>query len=272
MWSNQRLTLRFLLAYLIECRDFAKLTAKKGLMFLDKFYNISDEKISFSREQASSFAKQVADDFNPLHDIDAKRFCVPGDLLFALILSKSGLQQNMRFTFSGMVTDESVLTFPSNIDESAAIVDDNNKEYMQVEASGDKTTDIGVIESLVRSYVEFSGHTFPDMLIKLMADNNVMINPARPMVMYESMSIHLDTVAVSEVSLAVSDTQLTVEGKRGQACLEFDLVSDGKVIGHGKKYMLLSGLRPYCQDNIDEIVAQYNLKKADYREQLAVAS
>ncbi|WP_440874723.1 DUF3581 family protein [Thalassotalea sp. PLHSN55] len=241
-------------------------------MFLDKFYNINDEKISFAREQASNFAKQIADDFNPLHDVTAKRFCVPGDLLFALVLTKSGLQQNMSFTFSGMVTDESILTFPSEINESAAIVDDNGKEYMTVSTNGEKTTKASTIESLIRSYVEFSGHTFPDMLIKLMADKQVMINPARPMVMYESMSIHLDTVDVEEVSLQVSDTTLTVEGKRGQACLEFDLMSNGEVIGHGKKYMVLSGLRAYCQETIDTIVSDYHQKKVQYREQLAIAS
>ena len=242
-------------------------------MFLDKFYNTDNGMVSFTREQASNFAKQVADDFNPLHDVNAKRFCVPGDLLFSLILAKSGLQQDMSFTFSGMVTEESLLSFPNDIEVAdAAVVDDNDKEYMQVSGSGEKTTEEKVIESLIRSYVEFSGHTFPDMLIKLMADKNVMINPARPMIMYQSMSIHLDTVDVEQVSLAVSDTTLTVEGKRGQACLEFDLVSNGNVIGHGKKYMVLSGLREYCQESIDKIVKEYHQKKADYRAQLALAS
>ena len=74
-------------------------------MFLEKFYNTNNDKVTFSRQQASNFAKQIADDFNPLHDIDAKRFCVPGDLLFSLTLARAGLHQEMTFTFSGMVTD-----------------------------------------------------------------------------------------------------------------------------------------------------------------------
>jgi len=60
-------------------------------MFLQKYYSGDDEKIHFSRQQASRFAKEVAGDFNPIHDQEAKRFCVPGDLLFALVLSKYGL-------------------------------------------------------------------------------------------------------------------------------------------------------------------------------------
>ncbi len=236
-------------------------------MFLDQFCSISDGKVSFTREQASTFAKQVADDFNPLHDVNAKRFCVPGDLLFSLILSKSGLHQEMTFTFSGMVTEESSLIFPNDIENQATVSDTKGKEYMQVAVSGDKTTDTKVIESLVRSYVEFSGHTFPDMLMKLMKTKGVMINPARPMIMYQSMSIRLETVAIDEVKLLVSDTVLDVDGKRGKACLMFDLVANGKVIGNGKKYMVLSGLREYNQDAVDEIITQYHLKKADYNEQ-----
>jgi len=233
-------------------------------MFLENYCSISDEKISFTRQQASDFAKQIADDFNPLHDITAKRFCVPGDLLFSLILERAGLHQEMSFTFSGMVTDGIALNFPTDIATSATVTDEKQKEYLQVTVSGDSTKDSQAIEALTRSYVEFSGHTFPHILVSLMKDNNVMINPARPMIMYESMSIHLDNLAFQEVTLELSSTTLEIDGKRGNACLSFNLVSDGAIVGHGKKFMLLSGLRDYCQETIDTIVAQYNDTKALY--------
>jgi len=233
-------------------------------MFIENFFSTSSEKITFSRQQASDFAKQIADDFNPLHDIDAKRFCVPGDLLFSLILAKAGLHQQMSFTFSGMVSNDIALTFPKEINGEASITDDNNKEYLRVSASGDKTDDSELIESLIRSYVEFSGHTFPHILVKLMAEKNVMINPARPMVMYESMSIHLERLDIPSVDLKFAGSTLTLDGKRGTACLEFDLESNGTVIGHGKKHMLLSGLREYCPEVMDNVVNEYNLKKATY--------
>lgn len=234
-------------------------------MLLDNFCNTSAEKINISREQASNFAKQVADDFNPLHDVDAKRFCVPGDLLFALVLSKAGLYQDMTFTFSGMVTEESSLVVPDTIDSNASVVDTNGKEYMRIETKGPNTKQLPVIESLIQSYVEFSGHTFPDMLMELMKKEDVMINPARPMIMYESMSIHLDTLDVKEVKLAVSETTLTVDGKRGKACLMFNLLADGRIIGSGKKHMLLSGLRAYCPTSAEAIIAQHHEKKSSYK-------
>ena len=233
-------------------------------MFLESYCSVTDNKISFSRQQGSDFAKQIADDFNPLHDADAKRFCVPGDLLFSLVLEKSGLSQNMGFTFSGMVSDGIALTFPETITDSASIIDDNAKEYMKIEASGKCTTNSQSINALIRAYVEFSGHTFPHILVKLMFENSVMINPTRPMVMYENMFIHLDVLDFSDVQLQLTTPSLIIEGKRGKATLPFDLVADGKVIGHGKKHMLLSGLRDYDQATIDDLVSHYNDKKIQY--------
>lgn len=233
-------------------------------MFLDDFYTTSNNKIHFTRQQASNFAKKIADDFNPLHNVDAKKFCVPGDLLFSLILARSGLYQKMDFTFSGMVSNDVHLNFPENISGDTRVTDDNGKEYMHVKASGGSTKNEKSIESLIRAYVEFSGHTFPHILVKLMAESNIMINPSRPMVMYESMSIELNNLDFSNVKLVESGSRLTIDGKRGNACLAFDLISEDKVVGQGKKHMLLSGLREYCQDTINVIVEDYNKTKAAY--------
>ncbi len=233
-------------------------------MFLDDFCSTSNDKISFTRKQASTFAKQIADDFNPLHDEDAKRFCVPGDLLFSLVLTNSGLFSSMNFTFSGMVTDNIPLNFPTEITDEASITDDNGKEYMHVNVKGEKTVCAQTTEALIRSYVEFSGHTFPHILVKLMKENNVMINPTRPMVMYESMSFSLDNIDFISVELVESQSTLTLEGKRGNACLAFDLIADGVTIGHGEKHMVLSGLREYQQETIDEIVNKFNKTKSEY--------
>jgi len=71
------------------------------------------------------FAKEVAHDFNPLHDVDAKRFCVPGDLLFSMALEKYGLSQNMHFNFSGMVGHDVLLNFP---DTDAELIDVNDNQ------------------------------------------------------------------------------------------------------------------------------------------------
>lgn len=234
-------------------------------MFLDKFYNHSNGKICFSRQQASDFAKQVADDFNPLHNIEAKRFCVPGDLLFAVVLAQAGLHNKMSFKFSGMVTNDIELNFPETLPEMVKITDANEKEYLEICAQGDKTDNKALIESLITAYVGFSGHTFPHLLVELMAKENVMINPARPMIMYESMAIDLQRLDIKEISLVLAKSELTIEGKRGNACLTFDLISEGEVVGHGKKHMLLSGLREFDQETMDNIANDYNAMKAAYQ-------
>ena len=234
-------------------------------MFIEQYCPINDEQISFTRQQGSDFAKKVADDFNPLHNIEAKRFCVPGDLLFSVIIAKSGLYKEMSFNFSGMVNDSIALTFPNEIINDFDIVDSKNKTYLTVEASGEKTHSASLINALTKAYVNFSGHTFPDILVKLMTENNIMINPARPMVMYQCMKISLERLDITTLTLKLAKTSITIEGKRGDAWLEFDLISEGKIVGHGKKHMLLSGLREYCQDSVDGMVAQYKNSKTAYR-------
>lgn len=235
-------------------------------MFIDKFYSEESLKVSFSRQQASDFAKQVADDFNPIHNIDAKRFCVPGDLLFSIILAKSGLSEKMTFNFSGMVTEAVTLNFPRHVEHSAQVLDDNDKEYLNFSVSGAHTNCTTLIESLIRSYVEFSGHTYPSILCDLMEKNNVMINPARPMIMYESMEIDLDTLDLQDITLVFNEqeTSLKSEGKRGKVKLKFDLVSDDKIVGHGVKYMVLSGLREYDADVMNAVNSEYYALKDAY--------
>lgn len=234
-------------------------------MFIEKYCPINNNKISFTRQQGSDFAKQVADDFNPLHDAENKRFCVPGDLLFSIVIAKSGLHKKMSFDFSGMVGDNVNVTFPEKIDGSFDINDENNKTCLTVSASGEMTHSPALINELTKAYVDFSGHTFPDILVKLMLENNVMINPSRPMVMYQSMSIDLNTFDADSVTLKLAKTSLTIEGKRGDAWLEFDLLSGDKVIGHGRKHMLLSGLRPYEQESIDSLIKRYRDSKESYQ-------
>ncbi len=157
-------------------------------MLLDKYYYRVNGKYLFTRQQGSAFAKEMADDFNPIHNEDAKRFCVPGDLLFALVLANYGLSQHMRFTFSGMVGEGPALSFEEHEDGSRIdIVDDNGKKYLSIERSGDNANDEALILALTRSYVEFSGHTFPHILVPLMTEKGIMINTDRPFVVYESM-------------------------------------------------------------------------------------
>ncbi|MFT7008361.1 MAG: hypothetical protein ACJAXJ_002900 [Colwellia sp.] len=239
-------------------------TMSQENMFIEQYCPIDNGQISFTRQQGSDFAKKVADDFNPLHNIEAKRFCVPGDLLFSVIIAKSGLNKEMSFNFSGMVNDGIELTFPNKIVDNFDIVDSKNKTYLTVETSGEKTHCASLINALTKAYVNFSGHTFPDILVKLMTENNVMINPARPMVMYQCMKISLERLDMTSLTLKLAKTSLTIEGKRGDAWLEFDLISEGEIVGHGKKHMLLSGLREYCQDSVDAMVEQYANSKIAY--------
>jgi hypothetical protein len=229
-------------------------------MFIDSYYSEQDGNITFTRDQGSDFAKRVADDFNPLHDAGASRFCIPGDLLFAIILSRYGLSRHMEFIFSGMVLEgiELVLPQPGN----ALNLDDiHGKHYLGVNRSGDITTDETLIHGLTRNYVEFSGHTFPHILVPLLAEQGLMINPNRPMVIYQSMVIDLDTLDMADPVLEIDHNELTTDGKRGNVSMAFNFLSAGQVVGRGEKHMVLGGLREYEEQAMTAAILRYNERK-----------
>ena len=234
-------------------------------MNLEKYYNLDGAKLSFSRQQASDFAKSVAGDFNSIHDVDSKRFCVPGDLLFSVIIQHYGLRQTMGFSFSGMVGDDVRLILPKVNAREISIYDENDKKYLDVSTNGESSQDSALIESLTRAYVEFSGHTFPHVLVPLMRENNVMINTERPLVIYDHMRISLDTLDLESVELSLSDSSFRLYGKRGDVALNYDLRCNGDTVGKGQKKMVLSGLREFDQEKIDELVSVYNERKNRYR-------
>lgn len=233
-------------------------------MILENYYQRTQNNIRVSREQASDFAKTVAQDFNPIHDTDSKRFCVPGDLLFALVLNHYGLNQKMQFSFSGMVGDNVTLKFPPTDQPTISIRDDRDKEYLSVKRSGLVSHDATLINHLSRNYVSFSGQTFPHVLVPLMEEQGVMINPERPLVIYESMEIDLQELAVSNPDLTLVNSTLATNGKRGRVTLEFALVESGVEIGRGYKAMVLSGLRPYEKDKLGALIEMYEARKQSF--------
>jgi hypothetical protein len=91
-----------------------------------------------------------------------------------------------------------------------------------------------------------------------------MINPDRPMVMYESMTIDLDRLDIESPQLVVDHNELVIAGKRGEIQLAFNFVESGQVVGRGVKRMIASGLREYDSAAMDEIVARLNQRKLDF--------
>ncbi|MCK5871788.1 MAG: DUF3581 domain-containing protein [Methylococcales bacterium] len=233
-------------------------------MFLNQFYSTHEGQVLITAEQASHFAKDIAKDFNPLHNPDAKRFCVPGDLLVSLVIARYGLSQKMQFTFSGMVGHEVYLNFPDTEDDYFEITDDHQKVYMKVHRSGNKIQDDTLLEGFIRDYVAFSGPNFPHILVPLMAEQNVMINTTRPLVIYESMVFEFESLNFLTPELTALKNTLAIEGKRGEARFHFQINSEGKTVGTGFKKILISGMREYNHEVIQSFTEKYLALKAIY--------
>lgn len=236
-------------------------------MFLDDYYSHASQaerRICISAEQASRFAKRVAGDYNPIHNPDARRFCVPGDLLFALVLARFGLFQRMTFHFLSMVGADVALSFSKEDDGLIRVRDEAGKCYLEVEPSGESTRDEAVVEAFTRCYVAFSGKNFPHYLKPLMEDGGVMFNPRRPLVIYDSMGFSLSRLDGLEPDLELTDSTLEINGKRGDVRLEFHILAQGEEIGTGSKKLVVSGLCDYDADAMDGVVEEFYRLKADY--------
>lgn len=232
-------------------------------MFSEQFYSVQDGRIVISAPQASYFAKEIAGDFNPIHDPDARRFCVPGDLLFTIVVSRFGLSENMTFKFRNLLGAEVPLEFrESENGEAINVVDEAGKVYLEVTRKGAVTLDEKVIEEFSRCYVAASGKNFPHTLKPLMESHGVMFNPDRPMVMYESMSLALTQLENPHPDLELNNADLEVAGKRGNVTLEYNLQSSGKTVGEVAKRLVLGGLREYCPEAMAGIIEEFYRLKA----------
>jgi hypothetical protein len=233
-------------------------------MFLKEFYEDREGGVAISAEQASRFAKEVAHDFNPLHDVDAKRFCVPGDLLFSLALEKYGLSQNMHFTFSGMVGHGVLLNFPDTEAEQVQVNDNQGKTYLQIERSGGLSRDAALIESFTRDYVAFSGQNFPYVLVPLLEKENVMFSLTRPLVIYESMTLSFDHLDFRQASVEMREPKMEVNGKRASAYLHFQIKAGENGVGAGFKKLAISLQSGYQAEPMQAFVDEYLARKNDY--------
>jgi hypothetical protein len=231
-------------------------------MLLDPYHSASGDLCRVTAEQGSDFAKAIAGDFNPLHDAGNSRFCVPGDLLFALILTRQGLSQSMRLQFEGMAAADMALRIPTQATPTFALTG-GDKTLVRVERAGALTRQRRLIEQLVHCYVRFSGRNFPHILVPLMEQHGVMINPERPLVIYEGMGFELTAVdypesAIPELGLVLIGSSLEIDGKRARAHLRFEWRLGIEAAGSGTKTLLLSGLRPLEPTALQGLVQRYD--------------
>jgi len=234
---------------------------------IENYFLDSAGKISFTQQAASEFAKLVAGDFNPIHDPGSRRFCVPGDLLFAVVLHQSSARSKMTFNFLNMVDDQVELQVVKQAQSLSLIANNNSdeaKHYLDVELSEDAVLSVEANQSLIASYVQFSGQTFPYLLVDLMKEHEVMINPKRPLVIYKSMALDLIDLDSSEYRLEFAKSSLSRSGNKAVVHLNFDIIGDNEKAGSGSKEMLLGGLRDYDQVVVDALVDEYNTIKNSY--------
>jgi len=246
------------------------------------------ESVYFEEAQASRFAKSIAGDFNPIHDPGSKRFCVPGDLLFSVLLHRYGAAQSTSVQFAGMLDGKTRIALPRKATQPFHVMDARDKPLLSLFQTGHRFLNTEFISLLCEQYVQFSGQTFPGILVPLMHSANVMINPDRPLVIYKDMTIELNEYArdlfaenasgdfdewisppPTPMTLALSDSDISVNGRKGAVRLQFSIDLAGQQIGSGEKNMVLSGLREYDAAAMQAIVELYTEWQESYQDATA---
>lgn len=233
-------------------------------MFLDTFFKENKDYIWISQEQSSQFAKEVCADFNPIHDPGAKRFCVPGDLLFALALTKYGLSQKMSLNFLGMVRDNTRLYLPLSDSNDLTVKDQHDNVVLEIKRRGDTIRNSRLIEAMIRCYVTLSGRNFPDLLVPVLRKHGIMFNPKRPLVLYDSMWFEFEHSSFEDLQIELAAVELENEGKRATEYINFNFFSANKHIGYGQKKVIISGLKPYDDAQMQSFAEGYNALRDDF--------
>jgi len=237
-------------------------------MDVNDYCTLTPTSVRFEEAGASAFAKGIAGDFNPIHDPGSKRFCVPGDLLFSVLLNRYGVHADTGVRFAGMLDAGVELELPPTLDESLHLADAREREVLTFFGSGPCHDEPEFVAGLSRAYVQFSGATFPDILVELMRAAGVMINPARPLVIYKDMALRVAQAVTagqaSELRLTLTESDLSVTGKKGVARLGFRIDAGDVHVGDGEKNLVLSGLRPFDEEAMGTLVADYEALRRNY--------
>jgi hypothetical protein len=237
-------------------------SAERPIDWLDGFYHGSDHERWVTADQGSRFAKQIAGDHNPLHDPDSSRFCVPGDLLFALILRRYGLARRFALSFRGMLRAGTRLRFPSQPSERFMLADENDRDTVEVCHEQPLADDLAGRLALIEAYVACSGETFPDRLGPLLAEAGVMFNPQRPFLVYDGMNLAMDRAPGAGLEVRPVDASLTVNGKRADVQFDYQLIDADGTPGTASKRMVVSGLRAYDAEAMAAVIAAYQARRA----------
>ncbi|MCK5818980.1 MAG: DUF3581 family protein [Psychromonas sp.] len=233
---------------------------------LKHYYSERDSFNIISAEQASTFAKVKCCDFNPIHDPGNKRFCVPGDLLFAIALNKYGISKSMAFTFMAMVPADIGLVFPETDESNIIICDEKQKNVLEIDRSGEISHDSVLIESVTKNYVQFSGKTFPSLLMPLMKEHQIMFNISSPLVIYHSISFELDTLKLkNNLQLKHSSINMELNHKRANCFVYFDLFDGKKIIGRGMKKLIIAGIKPYDEKLLTEFAEKFIARRDSFK-------
>lgn len=207
---------------------------------------IGNDVFRFIPTACSAYARNVAKDFNPIHSHLAKKYCVPGDLIFALITEMHGAHNYMRVDFLNRVGAECKLFFDTKR-IALALLDVDKKLYAELATAGDKSVCPKRLKTVSNVVVSCTSGYFPYKLIDNLREENVMLSIRRSMVMLKSIEVELRNIhSASSLVAKYQSSGLELSGKRGEVKVYFQLFDDdGISVGFVTKTVLIIGIEKF---------------------------
>ena len=99
--------------------------------------------------------------------------------------------------------------------------------------------------------------------LTLMMEEMKMQDPTKPMDSAAMMDSQLQMSTI-ESNLAMSESMEALRASYANSSLSTAANLIGKTVGNGEKHMVLSGLQPFQQSEMDALIDEFEARKANY--------
>lgn len=207
---------------------------------------LDDSLFKFNAVACDAYARNVVKDFNPIHNHLAKNYCVPGDLIFALMVERGGVHGSMRMDFLNRVGKDSEYIFVSG-KAGMALLDRGNKVQAQLIGSGDASVCVKCISAVSDAVLSCTSSYFPYKMMRSLRAENLMLSGCRSLVILKSIEVNVsDLHFASDLTAVFCSSSLRHSGRRGTIDAHFQLVGgNGQVLGQVIKTALIIGIERF---------------------------
>ena len=210
--------------------------------------------VGISNNNVSKFAKEICNDFNPIHSNKKSKPIVPGDLFVVLFLLSNGLYKRTIIEFKK-------ISYPIQkfIITKSSILNSKNESVVNFTLKDDIVADSNSIflSGFLREFCKISGTIFAQELEPIFIKYRKMPNPQKPRMLYESTQINLDkeiiNLKVDFVQIKFLEPNVIILENQATVNFQILVLQSGRTIGLITKTLFCTNLEEYTQEKYEEL-------------------